>query len=105
MKKETLTKEQQDNVVRWIVRGYEIDSVEFMDFKKDKKTGFYLLNIQLNGDESLETTLSIRQLKELEEKDAIIGLNPIDRFQSIERDIALEGEIDLSQIKIKYLGD
>ncbi|MBF0819691.1 hypothetical protein [Streptococcus acidominimus] len=33
MEKETLTREQQDNVVRWIARGYEVTSVEFIKLK------------------------------------------------------------------------
>ncbi|MGQ7393956.1 hypothetical protein ACTGZO_09765 [Streptococcus suis] len=43
--KETLTKEQQDNVVRWIARGYEVDKVEFTNFTKNNSTGSYLLSI------------------------------------------------------------
>ena len=101
----TLTKEQQDNVVRWIVRNYEVDAVEFIKFEKDVKTGFYLLSVQLNSDKKLSTTLSIRQIEELDEKNIDIGLNPVNRFKSIERKVPLEGLINLSQIEIIYLGE
>lgn len=99
----TLTKEQQDNVVRWIVRNYEVDAVEFIKFEKDVKTGFYLLSVQLNSDKKLSTTLSIRQIEELDEKNIDIGLNPVNRFKSIERKVPLDEAINLSQIEIIYL--
>ena len=31
-KQETLTKEQQNNVVRWIARGYDVHAVDFISF-------------------------------------------------------------------------
>ncbi len=98
-----LTKEQQDNVVRWIVKNYEVDAVEFIKFEKDVKTGFYLLSVQLNSDKKLSTTLSIRQIEELDEKNIDIGLNPVNRFKSIERKVRLDEAINLSQIEIIYL--
>ncbi|MGT2743019.1 hypothetical protein [Streptococcus plurextorum] len=103
--KETLTKEQQDNVVRWIARGYEVNSVEFTNFERDKKTGMYLLSFKLNNNSAYETTFSVRQLKEFDESSGILGLNPINRFKNLEReeDIEESQEIKISKIKITYV--
>ena len=45
-RKPKLTKEQQDNVVRWLVRGYDpITSVKFIHFSKDFKTGMFFCHL------------------------------------------------------------
>ncbi|HFI0056378.1 TPA: hypothetical protein ACGO9L_000785 [Streptococcus suis] len=100
--KETLTKEQQDNVVKRIARGYNIQSIEFTAFSKDKKTGTYLLNIKINNSDSLETTIPFRNLERLSNDSDAIGLNPIDDFQSIQKSQLLEN-VDISRIKVIYL--
>lgn len=106
-KKETLTKEQQDNVVKRIARGYEFESIEFIKFTKDSKTGFYLLSLKINGSENLKTTLSIDNLDDLYVSVGVIGLNPINTFKDYEKnkDISDTENIDLSEIKVKYLGE
>ncbi|MBF0819816.1 hypothetical protein [Streptococcus acidominimus] len=63
------------------------------------------MDIEINSDNSLSTTLSVRRLEELTDTNANIGLNPISRFKSIERATILEGAIDVSQIKVTYLED
>ncbi|EHJ51559.1 hypothetical protein [Streptococcus macacae] len=101
-KKETLTKEQQDNVVKRIVKDYDIQSIEFTQFSQDRKTGTYLLNIKINGSSKLETTLPFRNLERLNNDSDSIGLNPVDNFEHIERKQSLE-KIDISKIKVTYL--
>ncbi|WP_227986719.1 hypothetical protein [Streptococcus ruminantium] len=106
MTKETLTKEQQDNVVRRIVRGYDpITQVKFIKFSKDIKTGTYLLSFELNDDDRYTTTIKIVNIEQILEKNTAYGLNPISRFSSLEREIELSSEeiVDLSYIKIIYL--
>ena len=63
----TLTKTQQDNVVKRIIKGYDVDSVKFIKFIKDKKTGTYLLNIELRKNGlNKETTIPFRDLQRLD---------------------------------------
>ncbi|BBA92800.1 hypothetical protein [Streptococcus ruminantium] len=105
MTKETLTKEQQDNVVRWIARGYEVHAVEFLKLSKNTSTGIYLLSIRVNGDESLETTIPADNLAEFENTFGTVGLNPRNNFQQLEHSewFPKEQEIDISEIKVHYL--
>ena len=51
--KETLTKEQQDNVVRGIVKNYKIESIEFIKFNKDINTGSYHLIFVINNEKNI----------------------------------------------------
>ena len=104
-KQETLTKEQQNNVVRWIARGYDVHAVDFISFSKDKSTGMYLLSFRLNSDKNYETTISINEKEEFSQSDGILGLNPISRFRELEKKKILNEEyrIDISQIEITYL--
>ncbi|MGT2867130.1 hypothetical protein [Streptococcus fryi] len=106
MSKETLTKEQQDNVVRRIVRGYDpITQVKFIKFSQDKKTGTHLLSFELNDDDRYTTTMKIVNIEQILEKNTAYGLNPISRFSSLEREEELTAEqfIDISNIHIIYL--
>ncbi|MGT2884506.1 hypothetical protein ACVRZS_06115 [Streptococcus ferus] len=104
-KEETLTREQQDNVVRWIARGYDVHAVDFISFSKDKSTGMYLLSFRLNSNKNYETTISINEKEEFSQSDGILGLNPISRFRELEKKKTLDKEykIDISQIEITYL--
>ncbi|AND80147.1 hypothetical protein [Streptococcus pantholopis] len=100
--KETLTKRQQDNVVKRLAKDYYIQSIEFTQFGKDQMTGAYLLNIKINNNDKLETTIPFNDLERLNNSSDSIGLNPIDDFEKIQREHPLE-EIDISSIKITYL--
>ena len=103
--KETLTKEQQDNVVKRIARGYNIQSIEFTKFSRDKKTGTYHLLFTINAEEKYSTGISIRDLERLDNSTDEIGLSPIETFKEIERRSSLSSEdIDINDIKITYLG-
>ncbi|MGT2867128.1 hypothetical protein [Streptococcus fryi] len=106
MSKETLTKEQQDNVVKRIVRQYRIESIEFTEFVKDRKTGTYLLNLKINNNLEFQTTLPFRNIDRLDNSTDDIGLNPVDSFILLERMTPLEDEsINIKNIKIIYLGE
>ncbi|WP_227989798.1 hypothetical protein [Streptococcus ruminantium] len=102
MTKETLTKEQQDNVVKRIAKDYNIQSISFTDFYRDEKTGTYLLSIRLNDSPELETTIPIRTLERLSNTTDSIGLNPIDDFEVIKRENTKLNPI-VSEIKVTYL--
>ncbi|HEM3608980.1 TPA: hypothetical protein U1C28_002100 [Streptococcus suis] len=105
--KETLTKEQQDNVVRWIARGYEVQEVEFLQLSQNTSTRIYLLSIRLNGDKSLETTIPADSLDEFDASEGELLLGPIDNFEEIMKERPLEKtrSIDISSIRIVYLED
>ncbi|HEL2576826.1 TPA: hypothetical protein TZ704_002017 [Streptococcus suis] len=105
--KETLTKEQQDNVVRWIARGYEVQEVEFLQLSQNTSTRIYLLSIRLNGDKSLETTIPTDSLDEFDASEGELLLGPIDNFEEILKEKPLEKtrSIDISSIRIVYLED
>ncbi|MGT2743017.1 hypothetical protein [Streptococcus plurextorum] len=103
--KETLTKEQQDNVVRWIARGYEVQEVEFLQLSQNTSTRIYLLSVRINGDESLETTIPADSLDEFSNLHGVVGLNPRNNFQELERLkwLTEESDVDISDIKVVYL--
>ena len=103
--KETLTREQQDNVVRWIARGYEVQEVEFLQLSQNTSTRIYLLSIRLNGDKSLETTIPADSLDEFDASEGELLLGPIDNFEEIMKERPLEKtrSIDISSIRIVYL--
>ena len=103
--KPTLTKEQQDTVVRWIDRGYNVSSVEFTNFQKDNVTGSYHLQFKLNN--KYKTGLTVNDSKEFNNSDGIVTLGPIEDFRKIEKNPSLSEieKVDISSIKIKYLGE
>ncbi|MGV3022923.1 hypothetical protein ACEE60_04615 [Streptococcus suis] len=105
--KETLTREQQDNVVKWIARGYEIESVEFTNFGKNEGTGTYMLSIKINNNDNLGTVYSTSSLIKFDKNTGSIGLDPIDEFASLEKTNPINDndEVNISSIKIKYLGE
>lgn len=105
--KPKITKEQQDNVVTWIVRSYKVEEVEFISFTKNESTGSYTLKMKINGNDSMTTGVLIERIEELDDRNGIIGLSPIDKFESIQKEKGLEEDADvsLSGIKIKYLGE
>ncbi|MGT2867132.1 hypothetical protein [Streptococcus fryi] len=105
MSKETLTKEQQDNVVRWIARGYDVETVEFLQLSKNTSTGIYLLSVRVDNDDSLQTTIPVDSLTEFDDVFGTVGLNPRNHFQQLERVewFPKAKEIDISEIKVYYL--
>lgn len=105
--KPQITKEQQNNVVTWIARGYEVKEVEFISFTKNESTGSYILKVKINNDDSMESTILIRHVEDLDSQYGTIPLNPLGNFESIKRAEDLDGtaSVLIEGIKIKYLGE
>ena len=103
--KPTITKEQQNNIVTRIARRYDISEVEFLRFTKNWSTGSYILQLKLDDDDSKEVTMIIEDKKELDSADLELVLNPIGEYDDIERTEKITGDISISNIKIKYLGE
>ena len=103
--KPQITKEQQNNVATRIVRNYDVQEIEFTSFTKNESTGSYILNVKINNDENKELSMLISDLKFLEQPDGDLLLGPIEEFQDIKRAEQITGKIDLSKIKIKYIGE
>ena len=103
--KPQITKEQQNNVATRIVRNYDVQEIEFISFTKNESTGSYILNVKINNDENKEISMLISDLKFLEQPDGDLLLGPIEEFQDIKRAEQITGKIDLSKIKIKYIGE
>ena len=101
----TITKEQQDNVVTRIARRYDISEVEFLLFTKNWSTGSYILKLKLNNDDSKKVTLIIEDKKQLDSQDLELLLDPVGKFDDIERTEKITGDISIANIKIKYLGE
>ena len=103
--KPQITKEQQNNVATRIVRNYDVQEIEFISFTKNESTGSYILNVKINNDESKITRILIADINSLDKKTGSIGLNPVNRFEDIERSKPLTENVSLSEIKIKYIGE
>ncbi|AUW97507.1 MULTISPECIES: hypothetical protein [Streptococcus] len=104
--KETLTKRQQDNVVRGIARNYDIKSIKFTKINRDSKTGSYHLLFIINDHEKYKTGITVSKISEFDEKLDNIGLSPIDDFKFIERDKPINNTDNiLKTIEITYLGE
>lgn len=102
--KPQISKEQQNNVADRIVRNYDVQEIEFISFTKNESTGSYILNVKINNDENKEISMLISDIKFLEQPDGDLLLGPIEEFQDIKRAEQITGKIDLSKIKIKYIG-
>lgn len=105
--KPQITKEQQNNVVTWIARGYEVKEVEFISFTKNNSTGSYILKVKINNDDSMVSNLSIFHYEYLNSQDGIIALSPREDFKSIKKkkSLAPNEKVSIEGIKIKYLGE
>ncbi|MGT2625400.1 hypothetical protein [Streptococcus thoraltensis] len=104
--KETLTKRQQDNVVRWIARGYDVNKVKFLNCEKNPTTGTYSLVFRI--DEKAETNIvQVESLKEFDDSNGDIGLDPIEDFIDLEKSTPLDNDepVNISDIEITYLGE
>ena len=105
--KPQITKEQQNNVVMWIARGYEVKEVEFISFTKNESTGTYILKVKINNDDSMVSNLSIFHYEYLNSQDGIIALSPGDNFESIKKKKFMDPneKVSIEGIRIKYLGE
>ena len=103
--KPNITKEQQDNIAIQIYRNYDIQEIEFLSFTKNESTGSYRLGVKINNDEDKMTTILIADINTLDKKTGGIELNPVNRFEDIERSEPLTENVSASEIKIKYIGE
>ena len=105
--KPQITKEQQNNVVTWIARGYEVKEVEFISFTKNESTGTYILKVKINNDDSMVSNLSIFRYEYLNSQYGSIALSPGDDFESIKKKKFMDPneKVSIEGIKIKYLGE
>ncbi len=101
--KPTITKEQQDNVAIRIYRNYDIQSVEFLSFTKNESTGSYSLEIKIN--KNIVTLFLIENLDFLDKSEGELVLGPIQRFDPLKRAEYITGNVDKSNIDIKYIGE
>ena len=101
--KPTITKEQQNNVAIRIFKNYDIQEIEFVRFTKNESTGSYTLKLRINNDENLETTILIRDITFLDKKDGELYLNPVGKFDDLQRKEVIKDDVPLSKIKIKYI--
>ena len=105
LNKPKLTKEQQNNVAIQVYKNYDVQEIEFVDFDKNLSTGSYELVLKLNNDENKETIITIREMEFFDESEGELSLNPLGRFKDLKRKEIITGEVNLSSIKIKYLGE
>ena len=103
--KPTITKEQQDNIAVRIYRNYDVQSVEFLSFTKNESTGSYRLKIKINNDENIVTSFLIEKLDFLDKSEGELVLGPIQRFDPLKRAEYIAGNVDKSNIDIKYIGE
>ena len=101
--KPTITKEQQDNVAIRIYRNYDVQSVEFLSFTKNESTGSYSLIIKIN--KNIVTSFLIENLDFLDKSEGELVLGPIQRFDPLKRAEYITGNVDKSNIDIKYIGE
>ena len=99
----TITKEQQDNVAIRIYRNYDVQSVEFLSFTKNESTGSYSFEIKIN--KNIVTSFLIENLDFLDKSEGELVLGPIQRFDPLKRAEYITGNVDKSNIDIKYIGE
>ena len=101
--KPTITKEQQDNIAVRIYRNYDVQSVEFLSFTKNESTGSYSFEIKIN--KNIVTLFLIESLDFLDKSEGELVLGPIQRFDPLKRAEYIAGNVDKSNIDIKYIGE
>ena len=99
----TITKEQQNNVAIRIYRNYDVQSVEFLSFTKNESTGSYSFEIKIN--KNIVTLFLIESLDFLDKSEGELVLGPIQRFDPLKRAEYIAGNVDKSNIDIKYIGE
>lgn len=101
--KPTITKEQQDNIAVRIYRNYDVQSVEFLSFTKNESTGSYSFEIKIN--KNIVTSFLIEKLDFLDKSEGELVLGPIQKFDPLKRTEYIAGNVDKSNIDIKYIGE
>ena len=100
--KPKITKEQQDNIAVRIYRNYDVQSVEFLSFTKNESTGSYSFEIKIN--KNIVTLFLIENLDFLDKSEGELVLGPIQRFDPLKRAEYITGNVDKSNVDIKYIG-
>ena len=103
--KPKITKEQQDNIATRIYRNYDIQEIEFLSFTKNESTGSYRLKIKINNDENIVTSFLIEKLDFLDKSEGELVLGPIQKLGQLKRSEYYTGNVDISNINVKYLGE
>ena len=101
--KPKITKEQQDNIAVRIYRNYDVQSVEFLSFTKNESTGSYSFEIKIN--KNIVTSFLIEKLEFLDKSEGELVLGPIQKFDQLKRTEYITGNVDKSNIEIKYIGE
>lgn len=101
--KPTITKEQQNNVAIRIYRNYDIQEIEFLSFTKNESTGSYSFEIKIN--KNIVTSFLIEKLDFLDKSEGKLVLGPIQKFDPLKRTEYITGNVDKSNIDIKYIGE
>lgn len=101
--KPSITKEQQDNVAIRIYRNYDIQEIEFLSFTKNESTGSYRFEIKIN--KNIVTSFLIERLDFLDKSEGELVLGPIQKFDPLKRTKYITGNVDKSNIDIKYIGE
>ena len=103
--KPKITKEQQDNIATRIYRNYDIQEIDFLSFTKNESTGSYRLKIKINNDENIVTSFLIEKLDFLDKSEGELVLGPIQKLGQLKRTEYYTGNVDISNINVKYLGE
>ena len=101
--KPQITKEQQNNVATRIVRNYDVHEIEFISFTKNESTGSYSLIIKIN--KNIVTSFLIEKLDFLDKSEGELVLGPIQKLGPLKRTEYMTGNVDKSNIDIKYIGE
>ena len=99
----TITKEQQNNVAIRIYRNYDVQSVEFLSFTKNESTGSYSFEIKIN--KNIVTSFLIEKLDFLDKSEGKLVLGPIQKFDQLKRTEYITGNVDKSNVDVKYIGE
>lgn len=103
---ENITKEQQDNIARSLLRNYDIKTIEFIELERKFEAGTYNITIRINESDDYATMITFDKIEDLNNVDTEWWLSPVERFKNIERKetIPLE-KISLKSIRIKHIGE
>ena len=85
--RENVTPDLEFNVAQWV------------------QTGSYRLKIKINNDEEIEALFLIENLDFLDKSEGELVLGPIQRFDPLKRAEYIAGNVDKSNIDIKYIGE
>lgn len=100
-KSTSITIEQQKNVAKRIARSYDVTKITFLKISKDIKTGSTTLYFELNGDKSLYTGITVRDVTEFDTPNGLVGLNPINKFEKLKN--SRNVPVNLNEIDVQFI--